>query len=298
MSNVTTIKRNKPATVKNLLASESFKERFSEILGKKAPGFMSSIVNISNSSGLKDSDSMSIISSAVVAATLDLPIDPNLGFAYVVPYNVKENGKWTKKAQFQMGYKGYVQLALRTGQYRNINVVEVYKGQIKSWNPLTEELEFDFKEKESNEVIGFAAFFKLTNGFEKTVYWSKEDVLAHAQRYSKSFEKGPWKDNFNEMAKKTVLKDMLKKWGILSIEMQKAITTDHAVIKENIIKKGEDIDNNVEYVDNPTMQEVNYEEVKEEIKENANKEQIDIEETKEKEIIDVEPEPSDEEIPY
>ncbi|WP_039242620.1 recombinase RecT [Clostridium botulinum] len=301
MSNVATIKRNKPATVKSLLASESLKERFSEILGKKAPGFMSSIVNISNSSALKEAEAMSVITSAVVAATLDLPIDPNLGFAYVVPYNTNENGKWTKKAQFQMGYKGYVQLALRTGQYKNINVVEIYKGQIKSWNPLTEELEFDFEEKESNEVIGYAAFFKLTNGFEKTVYWSKEEVLAHAKQYSKTFNKGPWKDNFNGMAKKTVLKDMLKKWGILSIEMQKAITTDQAVIKENIVKKGADINSNVEYVDNPSAQEVEYQEVKDEIKENANKEQIDIEETtveKEDEIIDVEPEPSDEEIPY
>lgn len=303
MSNIATIKNNKPASVKDLLAGQNFKDRFSEILGKKAAGFMSSIINISNSSALKDSDPMSIISSAVVAATLDLPIDPNLGFAYVVPYNCKSGSKWVKKSQFQMGYKGYVQLALRTGQYKNINVVEVYKGQIISWNPLTEELEFDFKEKENNEVIGYAAFFKLTNGFEKTVYWSKEEVLAHAKQYSKTFNRGPWKDNFNGMAKKTVLKDMLKKWGILSIEMQTAITTDQAVIKENIVQKGANIDNNIDYVDNPST-EVEYEDVKEEIKENANKEKIDIKEEpktveKEEKVIKVDVEEIEEDdLPY
>lgn len=299
-NNIATIKNSKPTTVKELLSGQSIKERFSEILGKKSTGFMSSIINISNSTSLKDSDPMSIVTSAVVAATLDLPIDPNLGFAYVVPYKCKENGTWVKKSQFQMGYKGYVQLALRTGQYKNINVVEVYKGQIRSWNPLTEELEFDFNEKESDEVIGYAAFFKLINGFEKTVYWSKQEVLAHAKQYSKTFDRGPWRDNFNGMAKKTVLKDMLKRWGILSVEIQTAITTDQAIIKDNVINRGVDINNNIEYVDRPSSQEVEYEEVKEEIKENANKEKIDIKETEKKEkIIDVKPEDTEiEDIPY
>lgn len=273
----------KANTVKSVMESKTgiqIKQRLNDILGKKAPGFISSMINVSNSPVLKECEPMTVISSAVVAATLDLPIDPNIGFAYVVPYNCKDKktGKWVKKAQFQLGYRGYVQLALRTSQYKNINVVEVYKGQLKSWNPLTEQLEFDFENKESEEVIGYAGFFRLTNGFEKVVYWKKEDVLSHAKKYSKTFNNGPWKDNFDVMAKKTILKDMIKKWGILSIEMQTGIKADQAVIKEGIVKKDSSLDGNIDYVDNPeNAKEVEYEEVKDEIKNEANKESIDIE---------------------
>lgn len=273
----------KVENVKSILDSKKgiqIKERLSEILGNKSAGFISSMINVANSPNLKECEAMSIISSSVVAATLDLPIDPNIGFAYVVPYKCKDKktGQWLKKAQFQLGYKGYVQLALRTSQYKNINIVEVYKGQLKSWNPLTEELEFDFSNKESDEVIGYAGFFRLVNGFEKTVYWGKEEVLNHAKKYSKSFNSGPWKDDFNSMAKKTVLKDMLKKWGILSIDMQTGIKADQAVIKEGIVNKDGALDENIEYVDNlQNVKNVDFEEVKDEIKQEANQEVIDIE---------------------
>jgi recombination protein RecT len=238
---------NQPAqqmNVKRMLMDVNYKKRFEEILGKKAAGFMSSVVNLTNSdTNLSNCEPHSVIASAVVAATLDLPIDKNLGFAWIVPYG--------KRAQFQMGYKGYVQLALRTGQYKNINVIEIFKDQLKSWNPLTEELEFDFENNESEEVVGYAAFFKLINGFEKTVYWSKNEVLFHAKRFSKTFKNGPWQTDFDGMAKKTVLKSALSKWGILSIEMQKAIETDQAVIKEEVASGAEINSSSVEYADNP-----------------------------------------------
>lgn len=246
--------------VKRLLDNVGYKKRFEEILGKKAAGFMSSLVNLTNSdTNLSKCEPNSVIASAVVAATLDLPIDKNLGFAWIVPYG--------KRAQFQMGYKGYVQLALRTGQYKNINVIEIFKGQLKSWNPLTEELEFDFENKESDEVIGYAAFFKLINGFEKTIYWSKREVMAHAKRFSKTFKNGPWQTDFDGMAKKTVLKNILSKWGILSIEMQKALETDQAVIKEDVAN-GSDINSStVEYIDNPqNAQDVSFESINDSVK--------------------------------
>lgn len=210
-------------TLKGLLASPTLKKRFEEILDKRAPQFMTSIVNLySSEKTLQKCDPMSVISSAMVAATLDLPIDKNLGYAWIVPYG--------NHAQFQLGYKGYIQLALRTGQYRAINVIEVYEGQLKKWNPLTEELELDFEAKVSDVVIGYAGFFELINGFRKTVYWTKEQIEAHRKRFSKS-DFG-WKNDYDAMAKKTVLKAMLSKWGILSIEMQNAFNEDEKEVRE------------------------------------------------------------------
>ncbi|MEB3752515.1 recombinase RecT [Geobacillus sp. FSL W8-0032] len=210
-------------TLKGLLASPTLKKRFEEILDKRAPQFMTSIVNLySSEKTLQKCDPMSVISSAMVAATLDLPVDKNLGYAWIVPYG--------NQAQFQLGYKGYIQLALRTGQYRAINVIEVYEGQLKKWNPLTEELELDFEAKVSDKVIGYAGFFELINGFRKTVYWTKEQIEAHRKRFSKS-DFG-WKNDYDAMAKKTVLKAMLSKWGILSIEMQNAFIEDEKEVRE------------------------------------------------------------------
>lgn len=269
----------KSASIKQLLDMDVYKKRINEIMGKKAAPFMASIVNISNLPSLKDSDKSSIISSAIVAATLDLPIDPNLGFAYIVPYNTKEG----KKAQFQMGYKGYIQLAMRTGQYKTINAIEVYEGEIKRVNRLTGEIEFDYDNEFINReiVVGYVAYFKLLNGFEKTVYMSKEEMEIHAKKYSQSYSsskdwvvKGSlWSTDFDGMAIKTVLKRLLSKYGILSIEMQSAITNDQAVIN----------DGTPEYVDN---------QVREELLQNANKKTIgipvDAVETEFKEVKDIE----------
>lgn len=212
-----------PVTLKALLASPAVKRRFEEVLDKRAPQYMTSIVNLYNSEAqLQKCDPMTVISSAMVAASLDLPVDRNLGYAWIVPYYDRKSK--TYRAQFQLGYKGYIQLALRSGQYRYINAIPVRKGELKKWNPLTEEIEIDFEARESDEVIGYAAFFELLNGFRKTVYWRKEDVEAHRQKYSKS--SFGWENDWDMMALKTVIKSLLSKWGILSVEMQKAVIED------------------------------------------------------------------------
>lgn len=219
-------------SVKGLMDSPAVKKRFEEVLCERAPQYMSSIVNLVNSdTNLKKCEPMSVIASCMVAATMDLPVDKNLGYAWVVPYK--------DKAQFQIGYKGFIQLALRTGQYKAINVVEIRDGELISWNPLSEEVEIDFTERKSNKVIGYAGYFKLLNGFEKTVYWSKEDMEAHAKKFSKTynFKNSVWQTDFDSMAKKTVIRNLLSKWGILSIEMQKAYTADNNTIKESILNE-------------------------------------------------------------
>lgn len=217
------------------------RKKFADMLGKKAQGFITSVLQIvAGSEQLKKADTLSIYNAASTAATLDLPINNNLGFAWIVPYK--------GKAQFQIGWKGFTQLALRTGQYLRINVVEVYENQFKSFNALTEELDADFSIEGAGEVVGYCAYFKLINGFEKTSYWSTKKVIAHAKKYSQSYTStnpSPWKDKdqFPEMCKKTVLKNTLSKWGILSIEMQRALITDQAVVN--------DVDTlDVDYVDN------------------------------------------------
>jgi recombination protein RecT len=174
---------------------------------------------------LKNADPISVYNAALMAATLDLPINQNLGFAWIVPYG--------KAAQFQLGVKGLVQLAQRSGQYLNINVIEVYENQFESFNTLTENLNAKFDLPGEGKIIGYAAYFKLINGFEKTCFWTTEKVIQHGKRYSKSFNNGPWKTDFDAMAKKTVLKSTLSKWGILSIEMQTAVKIDQSVINDD-----------------------------------------------------------------
>lgn len=258
----------KVSGIKQLLDMDKYKKRINEIMGKKAAPFMASIVNVSNLPSLKDAEPNSIISSAIVAATLDLPIDQNLGFAYIVPYNTKEGNSYVKKAQFQMGYRGYIQLAMRTGQYKTINAIEIYKGEIKRVNRLTGEIEFNDDEDliDRDTVVGYMAYFKLLNGFEKTLYMTKEEMDKHAKKYSQSYSSSKkwvvdsslWTTDFDGMAIKTVIKRLLSKYGILSVEMQNAITNDQAVMNN---------EGNPEYVDN---------QVREEINQNANKKTIEI----------------------
>lgn len=244
----------KDTGIKGLFQNPSVMKRLEEILGKRASTFTTSVIQIVNSSALlKEADPTSILNAAMVAATLDLPLNNQLGFAWIVPF--KENkkdaaGNWVTRvvAQFQIGYKGFNQLALRTGQYHAINAIPVYKNQFESWNSLTEELKADFTKDGEGEVVGYCAYFRLMNGFEKVAYWSKEKATKHGKKYSKSFAKGPWNDDFDGMAVKTVLKLTLAKWGIMSVDMQKAITTDQAVINDDT---GED----VTYVDHEEVDE-------------------------------------------
>lgn len=239
---------------KKFFTQENVKQRFEELLGRKSVGFVSSVLQcVSSNKSLQNADTNTVFQAAMMAATLDLPINQNLGFAYIIPYNENyknEQDQWVTKsvAQMQIGWKGFVQLAQRSGQYLRINVTEVYANQFTSYNNLTEELTADFDIDGDGEIVGYAAYFKLLNGFEKTVYWSKAKVEKHAKRYSTAYKgsgKTPWKDadQYHEMAKKTVLKNMLSKWGILSIEMQKAMLADQGIIKD---AETEDI----EYLDN------------------------------------------------
>lgn len=234
---------NKPAavskpTVRGLLSQENVKAKFQEILKDNASAFTANLaVMVGNSAALSKCEAMSVVSAAVISASLKLPLDPNLGFAYIVPYG--------DKAQFQMGYKGFIQLAMRSGQYKSLNVTEIYEGELSNQNRVTGEYEFDFTAKKSDKIIGYAGYFKLVNGFEKTEYWPIETIDKHGKRFSQTYRKGYglWKDDFNSMARKTVVKNMLSKWGILSVEMEKAIKYDQGVVRD--IEDGD-----VEYIDN------------------------------------------------
>jgi recombination protein RecT len=230
---------NTQLTTKQFFQREDVKSKFTELLGTRTNQFMTSLLSIVNNNNyLKNASPESIYTSAMMAASLDLPINQNLGFAYIIPYG--------SVAQFQVGYKGLIQLALRSGQFKTISVTPVYEGQLLEKNPLTG-FKFDFNNKQSDKAIGYAAYFSLINGYEKTMYMSVAEVDAHGKKYSKTFNNGVWKNDFNAMAQKTCLKLLLSKYAPLSIEMQKAVVADQAVIK-NV----EDME--VEYVDNGTDQ--------------------------------------------
>lgn len=237
--------------LKGLLNTPTMQKKFEQVLAKKAPQFMASLLNLYNGDvSLREAEPMSIVSSAMVAASLDLPIDKNLGYAWIVAFYDKNKG--CKVAQFQLGYKGYIQLALRTGQYKAINVIEVREGELQNWNRLTEQLELDLDGATSEKVVGYCGYFKLINGFEKTVYWTRDQVEAHRIKHNKAKDKkslnNVWRSDYDAMAMKTVLRNMLGKWGILSVEMQKAITEDE---EEREVK---DITGEAEEVDEPTKE--------------------------------------------
>lgn len=235
MSTVATTNPEKQLTVKNLFAKDEVKNKLQEILGKRSTQFVTSVLQIVNSNELlKNADPMSVYNSAMLAATLDLPLNNNLGFAYIIPYNEKQkDGSFKTVAQFQIGYKAFIQLAQRSGQFKTISAAPIYDGQIVSENPLTG-YEFDFSKKKSEKIIGYAAYFKLANGFEKTIYRSNDELEKHAKRFSQTYRKGfgLWKDDFHSMALKTVLKEILSKYAPLSVEMQKAVVSDQAIVKD------------------------------------------------------------------
>lgn len=217
-------------TVKGMLETPAFKKKFEEMLGKKAAGFISSIIAVTNSSNyLMKADPATVIGAAAQAAMLDLPINQSLGFAYIVPYK--------GAAQFQLGYKGYIQLAQRSGQYADIGAKTVFEGELEYENRLLDK--FRFGERTSDKVIGYLAYFRLTNGFEKMLYMTIDEAQAHAKKYSQNYKGGTDKwglADFNVMAEKTVLKRLLSKYGPLSIEsiqMSQALANDGGVISMN-----------------------------------------------------------------
>ncbi|MEN6423337.1 MAG: recombinase RecT [Smithella sp.] len=229
--------------ISGILNQENIKKRFEQVLGKKAPGFMSSVISAVNANNqLKTAEPMTVVAAAAIAASLDLPINPSLGFAHIVPYS--------GKAQFQMGWRGFVQLAMRSGQYKTINVCPVYEGEIIESNRFTGSMVFDEKKRTSDKVIGYVAYFKLMNGFEKYLYMTVDQALAHGKKYSKSFgsASGKWQTDPEAMSMKTVLKMLLSKFGILSIEMQSAVQYDQAIVHT--------IDGEYSYDDNPEGGEI------------------------------------------
>lgn len=223
-------------TIGRYLQSEGIKNRFTELLGSNAASFVSTVISICNGNRqLKECEPKTIVSAAAMAAALNLPVLPALGQAYIVPYN--------KEATFQVGAKGLLQLALRSGQYQTLHYGEVYEGQIKSVDCLTGE--FERGEKQSDEIVGYGAYMRLVNGFEKALYMTTAQIEEHAEKYSKSYaydkrsgkKTSPWSTNFNAMAKKTVLKKLLREYGILSISQQNtdlavALKADQAVISD------------------------------------------------------------------
>lgn len=217
---------SEPVTLEGLIKRSSFSARFNEVLGQKAPTFLSSLLAVGRR--MPDVEPRSIVSAGMTAAVLDLPIDPSLGFAWIVPF--REGN--VKVAQFQIGAKGFVQLAQRSGYYTRMNARAVNKEAFGGFDEVGEPIIDWEKIDETKEVAGYVFAFKLANGFSKVCYWTKKRVQAHAQRYSQSYRgtrQSPWKTNFDEMALKTVIKNELSDWGVLSIEFRRGLEADQSV---------------------------------------------------------------------
>lgn len=242
----------------NLIGSNLMKTKIYQMVGRTdAQEFITSITSAVNTNpALAECDAQSIISAALLGQSLHLKPSPQLGYFYMVPFNNKK--KNCKEAQFQIGYKGYLQLAIRTGEYVDIDAIEIREGEYKGRNRLTGKPEFEFVDddaiRENLPVIGYMAYFEMKNGYIKRLYWSKEKMVKHADEYSQAFSakkleelqagKIPqnelwkyssfWYKNFDEMAKKTMLRQLLSKHGLLSTEMQKAVESDQAVIDDEL----------------------------------------------------------------
>lgn len=214
-----------------------------DVLGEKKETFVSNLTAlVSNDTKLQECKPVTLMYAALTATSLDLPLDKNLGFAYVIPY--KNNRERTTEAQFQLGAKGIKQLAIRSGQFIGMNVTDVREGEIAGRNRMTGEMTFnwieDDEEREKAKVVGYLAWFKLVNGFEKTKYMTVEEIKAHATRYSQTYsskndyvrKNSKWATDFDKMAEKTVMKLLLSKDAPLSVEMQTAFRADQSVQRE------------------------------------------------------------------
>ena len=242
-------------TIKQYVRDPLVKNRIKELLKDRASQFVVSLLSAVNSSeALIKCDPKSVLNAAMTAASLDLPINQNLGLAYIIPYNARvkktdEKGKeiilYEKQAQFQLGYRAYIQLSQRSGQVKTINATDVRKGEIIQIDRLTGEIEFAWitENRLKTPVIGYVAFFELNNGFRKSLYMTVEELKAHGMRFSQTMKRGYglWKDDFDAMCSKTVVKLLLSKYAPLNTQLQTAILADQSVIKG----EGE-----YEYVDN------------------------------------------------
>jgi recombination protein RecT len=238
MSNNETQLAERPASVKEYLALPAYKARFGEVLGARAPQFMASLITLTNDPNLSKCEPKSVIASAMIAAVLDFPIEKSLGFAHIVPYG--------NVAQFQMAAKGYVQLALRSGQYQRLNAKAVNAAAFGGYDDVGEPVIRWELIDDTMPAVGYVVAWRLSNGFTKIAYWSKAKVEAHALQFSQAYkakkQSSPWFTSFDKMALKTVVMNELRSWGVLSVQMQNAMKHDNAVIK--------DVDAEPEYIDN------------------------------------------------
>ena len=263
-------KRNTKQGLTAYLAQDAVRNQINSIIGgKNGPRFISSIVSaVQATPALQECTNPSILSAALLGESLNLSPSPQLGQYYLVPYDNKSKG--VKEAQFQMGYKGYIQLAIRSGQYKKLNVLAIKEGELVHFDPLNEEIEVRLIEdelvREEAETIGYYAMFEYTNGFRKAIYWSREKMAAHAKKFSPGYKKDLekhtkwtfWAKDFDSMAYKTMLRQLISKWGIMSIDLVTALDADMAVIQE---------DGKKEYVETePLEAQMEYEPVKEETK--------------------------------
>ena len=239
----------KKQTIAGYLSSDAVKANIMSVIGEKdTQKFISSVVSaVQTNPQLAECTNGSILSAALLGHSLKLPQSPQLGFFYLTPF--KNGKKGVTEAQFMLSYRGMIQLAMRSGQYQKINVSEIKEGELKSYDPITEEFEFeavtDYEKRQALPTIGYYAYFVLTNGFKKEIYWSKERMEQHAKKYSVSYRNGwsssIWHSDFTAMAYKTLIRQLISRWGIMSVEMENAYTGDMAVLDEN---------GNPDYVDN------------------------------------------------
>ena len=262
-------KRQQKTSLTAYLTNDAVKNQINNVIGgKNGSRFVSSIISaVQVNPALQECTNPSILSVALLGESLKLSPSPQLGQYYMVPFN--NNKKGYKEAQFQLGYKGYIQLAIRSGQYKKLNVLAIKEGELVRFDPLNEEIEVnlidDEEAREETETIGYYAMFEYTNGFKKAMYWSKKKMEAHALKYSKGYQakKGYtfWEKDFDAMAYKTMLRQLISKWGIMSIDMLSAMDADMAVIHEDGTKDYVDIDNEETVA---ADQEIHEEEVSEE----------------------------------
>ncbi len=231
--NLTVSKPNlvKEETLASLLRRPDYADRFKQVLGDRAGEFTSSVLSVGMS--MPDVEPIGIVQSAMKAAALSLPVEKSLGFAWIVPFNERQrDGSYKKVAQFQIGYKGFIQLALRTAAYSRMNVRPINEEAFDGYDDVGEPIILWNNVDETKPPVGYAFAWKLVNGFTKVCYWSKDKVEIHAKRYSQAYAKGystPWKTHFDAMAMKTVVKNELSRWGILSIQFQRALELDQSV---------------------------------------------------------------------
>ena len=233
-----------------MIQTDAYKNLINNTLGdpKRAAGFITAITSaVATNPQLADCDPATILSAGLLGETLQLSPSPQLGQYYFVPFNDRKLGR--KVAQFQLGYKGYIQLAIRSGQYKKLNAMAIKEGELIKYDPLNEEIEVQLIEdeaaREAAQTIGYYAMFEYLNGFRKVIYWSKEKMQNHALEYSQGYRahKGYtfWEKDFDSMAIKTMLRQLISKWGIMSIDFQKAYEADMGVLRPG---------GNIEYVDN------------------------------------------------